>query len=176
MATSKGNPSKRTTTTTNHADHSTRASKAKPDSGSEEVHTAPLTNESVQITRKHRTRHADQIYEDADEESAAIRAIMTKSRAPTAPSNNSAVRLQQQGMGDHYHLHPKQHRSRTKSTGRSHQELDERDLYRWRLFMCLLTIVLLAFVISRFLLAMWPKPRKSLVEEWIDDLLNLFTP
>jgi hypothetical protein len=167
---------------------SSRASK--PESGSEDVHTAPLTNEGMKITssinRKHRTRHGgtgDYIHEDADEESTAIRAIMTKNKTPTerihessSPTNNSAVRPQQQAMGDHYHLNTKQHKSRNRTAGKYHQELDETNLYRWRLFMYILTIVILAFVIYRFLLTVWPKPKRTLMEQFVDDLFSFFTP
>jgi hypothetical protein len=164
---------------------------SKPESGSEEVHTAPLTNEGIKITsssitRKHRTRHdgtGDYVHEDADEESTAIRAIMTKNKTSTernhelsSPSNNSAVRLQQQAMGDHYHLNTKQHKSRNRTPGRYHQELDETNLHRWRLFMYILTIVILAFVIYRFLLTIWPKPKRTLMEQFVDDLFSFFTP
>ena len=183
-----------TTTTTHHLDHSSRAmrakhhaefsrpSTAKPDSGSDDVHTAPLINESIPIHRKHRTRHVeaggDEIIEDADEESTDIRAIMSQNKPPSEryPSNNSAIRLQQQGMGDHYHLHSKQqHRIRNKISSKSPLDVDDSDLSHWRVFLYLLTIVLLAFVIYRFLLTIWPKPKKNVLEQIIDDLSKFFT-
>ena len=203
MSTSKGNskinqhsdtqhrisPSKRTTT--KHLDQTIDANaiikaqtSSKPESGSEEV---PLMNEEIKITRKHRTRHGgmgDYIHEDADEESTAIRAIMTQTKTTSerihqfsSPSNNSAIPLQQQGTGDHYHLNTKQHRSRNRTTGKSsHQEFEERNVDRWRLFMSIVTVLILAFVIHRFLLAIWPKPKKTLMEQFLDDLWNFFTP
>jgi hypothetical protein len=86
------------------------------------------------------------------------------------PSNNSAIHLQQ-GMGDHYHPNTKQHKNR-----RHHQELDDRNIYRWRLFMYILTIIILTFIIYRFLLAIWPKPKKTFIKQLVDDLSNFFTP
>jgi hypothetical protein len=164
--------------------HNCEISNLKPESGSEEVYTAPLNNEGIKIsssiTQKHRTRQegiGDYIHEDADEESSAIRAIMTKTKTPiehihrlSSPSNNSAIRLQQQGMGDHYHHNTKQQKSR-----RHHHELDDGNIYRWRLFMYILTIVILAFVIYRFLMAIWPKRKKTFLEQLVDDLSNFFT-
>lgn len=168
-------------------------SSSKPESIiSEEIHTAPLTNEGVQInssiTRKHRTRHGgtnDYIPEDIDEESSAIHAIMTKTKTSTerrhhqqlsSPSNNSAIHLQQEGMVDHYQFNTKQHKNRNKTTGKYHQELDKKYVYRWRLFMYILILIILVFVIYRFLLAIWPKPKKTFMEQLIDDLSNFFTP
>jgi hypothetical protein len=170
-------------TTTNRLDQSgdtnriiTTHHPSKGESGSEEVHTAPLPNEGVKITssitRKHRTRHGgtgDYIHEDANEESTAVRAIMTKSKTPTEHN-------QEQSMGDHYHLNIKQHKSRNRTPGRHHQESDETNLHRWRLFMYILTISILAFVIYRFLLAMWPKQKRTLMEQFVDDLFSFFTP
>lgn len=164
-------------------------SSSKPESGSEEVYTAPLNNEGIK-TQKQRTRQSmgDYIVEDADEESTAIRTIMTKSKTPvecihrlSIPSNNSAIRLQQQGTGDHYHTNTKQHKSRSKTTGKYHrlieqQDLDEANTYRWHLIMYILIILILAFVIYRFLIAIWPKPKKTLIEQLIDNLSNFFTP
>lgn len=166
-------------------------SPSKGESGSEEVYTTPLYNEGIKtsssITQKQRARQGgmgDYINEDADEESTAIRAIMTKTKTPTErihrlsspSSNNSAIRLQQQGMGDHYHhSNTKQHRSRNKTTGKYHQESDEENIYRWRMFMYLLAIVILVFVIYRFLIAVWPKPKKTLIKQLVDDLSNFFT-
>lgn len=178
--------------------HSTRSSKlkhnyqiSKPESGSEEIYTTPLNNEGIKIsssiTQKQRVKQregiGDYINEDADEESTAIRAIMTKTKTPTervhrllTSSNNSAIHLQQQDMGDHYSSNTKQHKNRSKTNGKYHQELDEGNIYRWRLFMYILTITILAFVIYRFLLAIWPKPKKTFMEKLIDDLSNFFTP
>ena len=146
-------------------------SPAKPDSGSDEVHTAPLIHETIPINRKHRTR---QIPEDADEESNGIRAIMNQSKSSPPErysSNNSAI--QQQGIGDH--LHSKQQRIRNKISSKSHGDYEENEPNHGRLLMYLLMIVLLAFVIYRFLLASWPKPRKTWVEEIFDDLSSFFT-
>lgn len=154
----------------------TKAPAAKPDSGSDEVHTAPLINDMIPINRKHRAR---QIPDDADEESNAIRAIMSQSK-PSPPerysSNNSAIRLQQQqqqGIGDH--LHSKQHKIRNKISSKSHGDYEEHEPNHGRLLMYLLMIVLLVFVIYRFLLASWPKPRKTWFEEILDDLNSFFT-
>lgn len=161
-------PSLRTTRTKHHTEFS-HQSTAKPDSGSDDVHTAPLINESIP---KHRTKHHE-IIEDIDEESAGIHAV--KSPSERYSSNNSAVRLQQQAMGDHYHLHSKQHRIRNKISSKSPIEFNENDLSHWRFFLYLLTIVLLAFVIYRSLIAIWPKPKKTMIEQIIDDLSKFFT-
>ena len=156
---------------------------SKGESGSEEIHTAPLSTEEVKITRKHRTRHGgtgDYIHEDVNEESTAVRAIMTKNKVPTERNqecNSPSANNQEQTMGDHYHhLNIKQHKSRNRTPGRYHQELDENNLHRWRLFIYILTIGILAFVIYRFLLTMWPKQKRTLIEQFVDDLFSFFTP
>lgn len=167
-------------------------SPSKGESGSDDVYTTPLNNEAIKITssitQKHRTRQeeiGDYNNEDIDEESTALRAIMTQIKTPTErihrlsspSSNNSAIHLQQQGTGDHYHQsNTKQHRSRNKTIGKYQQDIDERNIYRWRLFMYILTITILAFVIYRFLIALWPKPKKTLIKQLVDDLSNFFTP
>jgi hypothetical protein len=177
-------------------------SPSKPESGSEEIYTAPLNNDHMKIsssvTQKQRARQGigDYIGKDADEESTTACAIMNTIKTPTehihrlsTSVNNSAVRLQQQGMGDHYHTSAKQHKTRSKTTAALNRKyhrlieqhdleiaLDERKAYRWRLFMYILTILVLAFVIYRFLLAMWPKPRKTFMEQLISDLSTFFTP
>lgn len=132
--------------------------------------------------------------EDADEESTSVCAIMKKNQTPnecihqlSIPSNNSAV---QQGMGDHYHTSTKQHKNRTKTTGLIHRKyhrlieeeeedlgtsFNERSVYRWRIFMYIIILLVLVFVIYRFLRAVWPKRKKTLMEQFIDDLTNIFT-
>lgn len=145
-------------------------SSSKPESGSEEIYTTPLNTTRQGI--------------DVDEESI----VMNKNKTPTkhihrlsTSVNNSAIHLQQQGMGDHYH---KQHKNRSKTTTALNRKyhrhdleipLNERNVYRWRIFMCILTILVLTFVIYRFLLAIWPKPKKTFMEQLIDDLSSFFT-
>ncbi|CAF3230171.1 unnamed protein product [Rotaria socialis] len=138
--------------------------------------------------------------EDADEESMTTYAIMRKNKTPNEhihssliSSNNSAMHVQQQqqqGMGDHYHTSTRQHRTRSKTTGllnRKYQRLmieqqdldtslDEKNTYRWRIFIYIILLVVLAFIVYRFCLAVWPKRKKTLMEQFIDDIYNFFTP
>jgi hypothetical protein len=187
--------------------HSTRSVKTKDnkisnvsklESESEEVYTAP-SNLSPSICQKQQLRQGVGDYgrkdniDDADEESTTV---MSKNKIPiehvhrlSAPSNNSASRLQQQGMGDHYHISSKQHKSRSKTTTALNRKyhrlieqqdldmtLDERNAYRWRLTMYIIIILVLSFVIYRFILTVWPKPKKTFIEQLIDNLSTFFTP
>jgi len=155
------------------------SSKSKPESGSDDIYTTPLNNEGIKITspsipQKQRTRQkeiGDYINEDADEESTAIHTIMTKTKTPIERIHRLSIpsNLQQQGIGDHHHHSNK---NRNKTTEKYHQE----NIYRWRLFMYILTIIILVFIIYRFLLTIWPKPKKTLMKQFIDNLLNFFTP
>lgn len=144
-------------------------STAKPDSGSDDIHTAPLINETIVNNRRR------QILDDVDEDES--RAIMSQSK-PSPPerysSNNSAIRLQQQAMGDHLHS-KQQQRIRNKISSKSHGDYENDEFNHGRVAMYLLIIGLLTFVIYRFLLASWPKPRKTWFEEIIDDLNRFFT-
>jgi hypothetical protein len=162
--------------------HSSRPSKSKPESGSEELYPTLPNN----LTQKHRVRQGMGDY--ADDESK-IKSPIERAHRLSSPSNNSAIRLQQQGMGDHYHTNTKQHKSRSKTPAglnRKYQRLieqqdlesayDDKTAYRWRLMIYILIIFILAFVIYRFLLAVWPKPRKTFMEQLIDDFSNFFTP
>ncbi|CAF4716336.1 unnamed protein product [Rotaria sp. Silwood2] len=179
---------------------------SKPESASEEVYTAPSTAEDIRISSsiksKQQSRQELGDYrrkdpnEDADEESTTVCAIMRKNKIHnehinplSIPSNNSAIHLQQQGMGDHYHTSTRQQKTRSKTTGllnrRYHRlieqqdletSLDERHTYRWRIFMYIIIILVLVFVIYRFLLAIWPKRKKTFMEQFIDELSTFFTP
>ena len=179
-------------------------SPSKAESGSEEAYTASLNNGDVRISSLMSTKHhgmSDYIRkdsnEDADEESTAVCTIMRKSKTPiehnhqlATPTNNSAILLQQQGTGDHYHYtNAKQYKSRSKTGGtlnRKYHRLidqqdfetsfDERNAYRWRIFMYIITILILVFVIYRFLLAVWPKRKKTFMEQFVDDISNFLTP
>ncbi|CAF3786757.1 unnamed protein product [Rotaria sp. Silwood1] len=179
---------------------------SKPESASEDIYTTPLNNEDIRISssikQKQQPRQEIGDYirkdpnEDVDEESTTACAIMRKNKIPnehihslSIPSNNSAVHLQQEGMGDHYHTNTRQHKSRSKTTGllnRRYQRLieqqdletslDERNTFRWHIFMYIIIILVLIFVIYRFLLAIWPKRKKTFMEQVIDEISTFFTP
>lgn len=149
---------------------SSRLSKSKPESGSEEVVYPIPSNNRV------RQGMSDHINDEFKTKSS-----IERTHHLSTNSNNSAVRLQQQGMGDHY-----QHRNRSKTVHRKSHRLieqqnheltfDEKNEYRWRLIMYIIIVLILAFVIYRFLIAIWPKQKKTFMEQLIDDLSNFFTP
>lgn len=139
--------------------------------------------------------------EDADEESTTAYTIMRNSKTPhehhhqsLISANNCAVhgqqqQQQQQGMGDHYYTNTRQHRTRSKTTGllnRKHhrsfeqqdheRSLDETNVYRWRAFMYIIILAVLVFVIYRFSIGIWPKRKKTMMEQFIDNLYTFFTP
>ena len=148
---------------------SSRLSKSKPESGSEEVYPIPSNN---------RVRQG---LNDYINDEFKTKSSIERTHHLSTNSNNSAIRLQQQGMGDHY-----QHRNRSKTAHRKSHRLieqqnheltfDEKNEYRWRLIMYIIIVLILAFVIYRFLIAIWPKQKKTFMEQLIEDLSNFFTP
>ncbi|CAF1245814.1 unnamed protein product [Adineta steineri] len=183
----------------------TNISPSKPESGSEEIYTTPLNNEHTKLSscihqkQRIRQRIGDYIGQDADEESTAICTNMKRNKESneyihrlSTSINNSANHLQQQGMGDHYHTNSKQQRNRSKTTttpaalNRKYHRLieqddleialNERNAYQWRIIMYILILLILAFVIYRFLLALWPKPKQTLLKQLVHDLSTFFTP
>ncbi|CAF1614656.1 unnamed protein product [Adineta ricciae] len=155
----------------------TNLSPSKPESGSEEVHTAPSHHERTKTSSpRSRLGRSDCIGQDADEESTVACTRMTKTRTSL---NNSANQLQQQAMGDH-HAISKHHRSRKHHRFFEQQDqdlpFDQTNTYRSQLTTYLILILILAFVLYRFLLAVWPKPKKTFLEQLIDDLSTVFTP
>lgn len=145
---------------------STMGTAKKPDSDSEEVYTAPSKQD----------KHPQEDEDDAYEDSIVVRPsrIRTEHLSPTSiPSNNSA-------MGDYYRSSSNPTKIRNKINRKYPQLLDERTLdakniYLWRLALSLILMGVLIFVIYRSLLAVWPKPKKSLLERAIDDLFGFFT-
>ncbi|CAF1030996.1 unnamed protein product [Rotaria sordida] len=204
---SKTHHSSRLTKQKDKCENSNISSLSKLENTNEEIYTTPLNNEDIRISssikQKQQSRQEigdyirkDSNNEDADEESTTVCGIRRKNKTPnehihplSIPSNNSAIHIQQQGMGDHYHTSTRQHKSRNKTTGllnrRYHRlieqqdheiSLNERHAYRWRIFMYIIIIIILIFVIYRFLLAIWPKRKKTFMEQFIDELFTFFTP
>ena len=142
-----------------------RSSK-KLDSDSEEVYTAP-------------SKQDKQAQED-DDESIAVRPLSSRSRVRaehlspiSVPSNNSA-------MGDYYRSSSKPAKVRNPIHRKYHRLLDERSLearnvYLWRLALSVVLLGVLIFVIYRSLEAVWPKPKKTVLERAVDDLFAFFT-
>lgn len=101
------------------------------------------------------------------------------------PSNNSAIRLQQQGTGDH-HLSSssKQHKSKSRISRKYHRPTELCDVdpslstarvYRWRLTAHVLILFVLSFIIYRCILAAWPRPQKTWLIQLIDGLSTFLT-
>jgi hypothetical protein len=143
--------------------HSSRRKHSKPESGSEDIYTTSLNNKGIKLTSSISQKQGE-IGDYINEESTGI---ITKTKTPIERIHQLS-NLHQQGIGDHHHSN--------KTTRKYHQELNEENIYRWRLFMYILTIIILAFIIYRFLLTIWPKPKKTLMKQLIDDLFNFFTP
>lgn len=98
---------------------------------------------------KHRTKHRD-YFDCLNDDILSIN------------NNNNNNSVLQQDIGDHSH-------------GKHRQDNNNNNIEQWRLIIYILFIVLISFVLYRCSIVVWTKPKKTFLEQFIENFSRFFT-